>query len=503
MTRSDSGRNGLILLIVLWVMVVLSILGTSYYHLSTIEFLTNRNDLEKLQAELLAESALYLAYTDLNLESSKGSFDLSGDWAGGGKLFEQATLGKGLFQIYTDDVYSEEGGTRFGLRDECSKLNLNTATREMLEKLPRMTSARAAALIDWRDTDSQVTRGGGAEEDYYSDLSPAYSPRNGPLLSVGELLQVKGFNPRVVLGEDANRDGILQPAENDGDKNDPPDNQDGKLDRGLLPYITVYSSDRNVNAAGEKRININTADENTLKQRLMSHISEEKIRKIIDQRSKTKFESAVDLLAGAEKSQKASSTDSEKSSSEDSSSEGKSSSGSQSDSDKQSDGEDESTDEGDKSSDKGAGRKKTGGGGKNKKKQPAADAILTEEEFIKICDEITTVDDENLPGMININTAPREVLMCLPGMNRRIADEILEHRGGDLQSFSSAGELLSLDAMNLDRFSRMYPLLTVRSSIFEARAVGYLSESNAYASILAVIDRSGTSPKFLYYRVMR
>lgn len=58
MTRSDSGRNGLILLIVLWVMVVLSILGTSYYHLSTIEFLTNRNDLEKLQAELLAESAL-------------------------------------------------------------------------------------------------------------------------------------------------------------------------------------------------------------------------------------------------------------------------------------------------------------------------------------------------------------------------------------------------------------------------------------------------------------
>ena len=48
----------------------------------------------------------------------------------------------------------------FGLVDEGSKLNLNTATAAMLEALPRMTPQLAAAIIDWRDTDSTVSDNG-------------------------------------------------------------------------------------------------------------------------------------------------------------------------------------------------------------------------------------------------------------------------------------------------------------------------------------------------------
>ncbi|NUN94989.1 MAG: general secretion pathway protein GspK, partial [Candidatus Omnitrophica bacterium] len=123
--------KGLILLIVLWVMVVLTILGTSYFHLASLNYQTSRNILDKYQAHLLAEGVLELALSELSQTGSVGYHDLSGDWSGAGKLFEAASLGDGLMQIYTPDLDSEQGGTRFGLRDESSKLNINMATKEM------------------------------------------------------------------------------------------------------------------------------------------------------------------------------------------------------------------------------------------------------------------------------------------------------------------------------------------------------------------------------------
>ncbi len=478
---SLSGQRGLILLIVLWMMVVLAVLGTSYYHLSTLEFLTTKNDLDKFEAELLAESALYLAFADLSEESTKGYTDLSGDWAGAGQLYEEASLGKGLFQVYTDDVYAEEGGTSFGLRDENSKLNINTATKEMIEKLPGMNSARAAAIIDWRDSDDQVTRGG-AEEEYYRELSSPYSPRNGPFQTLGELLMVKGMTPRRLYGEDANRDGLLQTAENDRGKNDPPDNGDGKLDRGLLPFITIYSYEKNVNANGEKRLNVNTATAEQLKDRLKGKVPETKIDSFVTAREKKKVENVVDLVMK----------------------DGDTGGGSK-----------------DTPSRKGNARKRgrnRGNAGRNAESNESAgektgsstsegelpaEALLTKEEFKEVCDDLTTNDQETIPGVINVNTAPKEVLLCLPGMTDHLAETILARRGADQQAFASTGELISLEGMNLDTFRDLYPLVSVRSYVFEARAVGYLPDSKAYASIQAVIDRSGTTPKFLYYRTLR
>lgn len=479
--NSHPGQRGLILLIVLWMMVVLAVLGTSYYHLSTLEFLTTKNDLDKFEAELLAESALYLAFADLTEESSKGSTDLSGDWAGAGQLYEEASLGKGLFQIYCDNVYDEEGGTCFGLRDENSKLNINTASREMIEKLPGMNPARAAAIMDWRDTDSEVTRRG-AEEEYYSGLSFPYSPRNGPFQTLGELLMVKDITPRRLYGEDANRDGVLQTAENDRGKNDPPDNGDGKLDRGLLPFITIYSYEKNVNANGEKRLNVNTATADQLKERLKGKVPDTKIDQFITAREKTKVESVVDLVAkdgGAADSSKDNPS-------------GKGNARRR--------GRNRGNAGRRAESSESAGEKT---GSSTSEGELPAGALLTKEEFKEVSDDLTTNDQETIPGVINVNTAPKEVLMCLPGMTDSLAEAILARRGADQQAFTSTGELISLEGMNLDTFKGLYPLVSVRSYVFEARAVGYLSDSKAYASIQAVIDRSGTTPKFLYYRTLR
>jgi DNA uptake protein ComE-like DNA-binding protein len=143
----------------------------------------------------------------------------------------------------------------FGLVDEASKLNLNTATQEMLEGLPGMTAELAAAIIDWRDEDDEVTSGG-AESETYLLRQPSYACKNGPFESVEELALVHGATWALLYGEDANRNGVLDPNENDGNQTAPDDNSDGRVDRGLVDYVTVHSREPNRRSDGSARINV-------------------------------------------------------------------------------------------------------------------------------------------------------------------------------------------------------------------------------------------------------
>ena len=128
----------------------------------------------------------------------------------------------------------------FGLKDEGAKLNLNVATLEMLEALPRMTTELAASIIDWRDSNDEVTDGG-AESMTYLRLNPPYSCKNTNFESVAELRMVNGAYLDLLYGEDANLNGILDPNENDGDVATPLDNRDGRLDFGMFEYLTIYT----------------------------------------------------------------------------------------------------------------------------------------------------------------------------------------------------------------------------------------------------------------------
>ena len=130
----------------------------------------------------------------------------------------------------------------FGLVDEASKLNLNAPwlTAEMIEYLPGMTLQIAAAIMDWRDTNSDLTADG-AEDETYSQLTPSYRAKNAAFESVEELRLVKGMTAEILYGEDANLNGILDANENDADESAPYDNRDGRLDPGLMEYFTVYS----------------------------------------------------------------------------------------------------------------------------------------------------------------------------------------------------------------------------------------------------------------------
>lgn len=57
--------------------------------------------------------------------------------------------------------------------------------------------AKAEAIADWVDRDVNATVPDGAEDDYYTGLTPAYRAANQPFFSVSELLLVKGFSANV------------------------------------------------------------------------------------------------------------------------------------------------------------------------------------------------------------------------------------------------------------------------------------------------------------------
>ena len=155
---------------------------------------------------------------------------------------------------------------RFGLSDESARLNLNVLDQLKLDDdqiiawlapIPGMTSDLTNAIRDWIDTDDE-TRDGGAESDYYSTLSPPYQAKNASLESLDELLLVKGVTASLLYGEDANRNGLLDPNENDGAASLPFDNANGQLDHGWSAFFSAYSRESNLRADGTERINVNT-----------------------------------------------------------------------------------------------------------------------------------------------------------------------------------------------------------------------------------------------------
>jgi len=183
---------------------------------------------------------------------------------------EAVPLGDGMFWIIRPNP-EDERQYAFGLVDESSKLNINTATVDMLICLPGMTSELAASIVDWRDSDSVITDGGGAEDSYYLALAEPYYCKNAPFETLDELLLVKGATRELLYGVDANRNGVVDDEE--AGRQGPLTDLNGLGQCGVCKYMTVYSREPSPpTKKGKKssqpppagRINVNTAPREVL-----------------------------------------------------------------------------------------------------------------------------------------------------------------------------------------------------------------------------------------------
>lgn len=326
---------------------------------------------------------------------------------------------------------------RFGLTDEASKLNVNTATEPMLAKLPKMTPYLVQGLLDFLDADD-TPRPEGAEQEYYDALPRPYAIRNGPLATLDEILLVRGFTPSVFYGEDANLNYQLDPLEDDGDDQMPPDNKDGKLDCGLRQYLTISSYDLNEDNERNRRNDLNddadAVPEKDLPAGLAPYIAA--LRK-----NKVEVLHPVELLEAKSQFK----------------------------------------------NDKGKDVELASGVGKT--------------ELATVLDRFTASPDDRLPGLVNVNTASAAVLQSLPDIDEALAESIVSARR-NLRSEQrrTPAWLYEESLVDADLFKKIAPYLTARGFQFHFQVVGYGVPSGRFRVLEAVIDLAGPKPVISYLR---
>jgi type II secretory pathway component PulK len=253
-------KCGSILIIVLWVSFGLCSIALYFAHSMSMELKAADNQVAGVEADQAIEgAALYVSNVLATLQVSNNMPSPVNFRA------DAVKVGSATFWLIgrdTNDLQASMQGDHpvWGLIDEASKVNLNTATAAMLQNLPQMTPELAAAMYDWRTGSNAPASTGGAKSQTYSGLNPPYLCKSAPYETVDELSLVYGMNMDYLYGEDANLNGILDPNENDGPLTPPNDNQNGILDPGLLEFVTVFTVGESKMASnGIARIAVNSA----------------------------------------------------------------------------------------------------------------------------------------------------------------------------------------------------------------------------------------------------
>jgi len=281
----------------------------------------------------------------------------------------------------------------------------------------------------------------GVETGYYRNLTFPYECRNGPFRTIRELLLVKDVTENLLYGEDTNFNGVLDLNERDGAESLPLDNGDDELDQGWIAFLSCYGEKTNTNSAGQSRVNINNADQGEL-ERL--GLTSGQAQWIVDNRN-SGFESSGDILG----------------------------------------------------SDNQSG---SGPGG-----DPDEAAPLDQDTFRNVVDSITIFDDNNAPVRVNVNTAPKEVLMALlesPQGNDELALSIIDYREGFVGGIANVADLLQVESLSRNQFKKIVDRVTVRSDLFCIYSVASADRtgiSGATEVVEAVVDRSANPTAIRYW----
>jgi general secretion pathway protein K len=221
-TRARRDESGIALLVVLLVITLLTIVVIEFTDAAQVEThlaLSTRNALQ----------ATYLARSGVNVGEALVIYDAIVAAAGGSKSDSARDVWAGPYP----PLPIGDGTAAIRVRDEARFLNLNdmfsagklqTGPKAVFDRLfasVGIDRTVTAAIVDWMDEDGipNVTPPG-AEQPFYLGLPTPRRVRNGPLLTLRELLLVRGVTPALLAR--------------------------------LEPFVTVLPPDR-------FRVNINTA----------------------------------------------------------------------------------------------------------------------------------------------------------------------------------------------------------------------------------------------------
>lgn len=235
-------ESGSTFVVVLWIAVGLVSVTLYFSDAMRFELRAADNRVCGMAAEQAIEGgARYIAYM-LSMRETNGVMPDPNTY-----LVEAVPVGGARFWLIgrETNAMASPNQIAFGLVDEASKLNLNTATSNMLVYLPNMSVDLTVAILDWRDTNG----GSGTFSTYYGMAAKAYENKSADFETVDELRLLYGADLYTLEGEDRNRNGVLDPNEYD-------ENHNGVVDPGILEYVTVYSREPNTYSNGVARVSL-------------------------------------------------------------------------------------------------------------------------------------------------------------------------------------------------------------------------------------------------------
>jgi general secretion pathway protein K len=198
--RYGDRQRGIALVVVLWLVVLLTVIGSSHARNMRIETSLAFNHVGTARARALAEAGINRAIMELFVDNTDTRWPLDGT---------------------ARQIQLDSGSVNIGIRDASGLLDLNKADQAQLEAVLGAAGADDAlrqeladAILDWRDKDT-LRRLHGAEDSDYRHADLDWGSRDGPFSSVDEL--------RYVLG------------------------MTHELFERLAPYLTVHSGQNDVN----------------------------------------------------------------------------------------------------------------------------------------------------------------------------------------------------------------------------------------------------------------
>jgi hypothetical protein len=533
-SRQNETRRGTVLILVLVVVATLTLGAYTFSEMMISEEEATSMYGRQAESRAFAESGLELAAAAIAApESSNDEFSYNNRERFQAQLMREGETERG--QGYFAVVAPVESGTassaiRFGLMDESGRINLNAIvafemgdedTRNMLLHLPNMTEELADAILDYIDDNTSI-REFGVESDYYLDQDPPHAAKDGPLQNIEELLLVAGVTTDLLYGEDANRNGLLDPNEDDGDASMPLDDADGILNPGWAAYLTVHAKELNTRLDGSEKINVNNGVLTDLYDALFDEFDEDVARFVVAFRLNGPYEPLFsdedsDLIAAIDSATTGATVSDGDAETANAEAVNRATQGIVSD------------------IAEGVANAVAGGGGTVTRdgmdlSKGANHDLVSIYEMIgaqveieidgqlllldspwsanpgdmesylpDILDRLTTLDESSIPGRINVNQARLETLLGIPNMTESVAVAISQTSMMDDTSpiRATAGWLVSQGIVDIPTMVTLDRFVTGRGQVYRAQVIGYFGEGGGYTRLEATIDATEYPAKIL------
>ena len=476
-------QRGLSLVSTLWILTILSILAAQLLYSIHIEQRTQRNFLDRSKFHYAARAGF--EWTLAVMRGDQTSFDSLGEtWAEPIQGQVEDGIQIGNFLNYQVTVV-----------DEASKVNINAADVGLVSNL-LMQAGMPSDDTRTEDLANKIVEG-------------------RPYRTVRDLARVEGMTAELLYGDQSS-------AVNSEQSVIPP---------GLVDLTTIYSVDASTDPSGEALVDVNTAEADQLTeirtQQNQPVFTQAEAESLIQQREFDKFSALMDVQSVSDE---LFNNIRDQLTTEDANEGG---GGTKEESNNQEEvfvpgqqGTPQIPDEGGKVNintadvetlgslegiDQGIAERivshREGQGPFQNIDAIKEVKMLTQQEFIGIVDNITLKEGETRQGLININTAPPEILALLPGMDPQKAEAIVARREQDtsdvsqVQSFTedevkgnpftNISQLSQVDGIDFATFREVADWVTYRSHGYRIEASGVDIAGKAVSTCVGIIDRTG------------